>query len=193
MTTFQIIMLVATAFFAFKVYEHVQGMQAATASGDEPSEAPEASGPDTQKLIGEADDAYEAGDTGRAGQLLAEANLLAPGTPEILNKLAFILSKEGKHEEAVTYYEESLSVDPSDDLAHNALASLYRTMGRYDRARRHYEEALAIDPAYEVTYFNYANLLVDMEETEEAKAMYRKALEIKPDFMQAKFELEKLS
>ena len=44
-----------------------------------------------------------------------------------------------------------------------------------------------------MTYFNYANLLVEMGEKEAAKTMYEKALELKPDFMQAKFELEKLS
>ena len=80
-----------------------------------------------------------------------------------------------------------------DDLAHNALASLYRKQGAFEKAREHYETALAIDDAYEVTCFNYANLLVDMGKKEEAKAMYDRALELKPDFMQAKFEREKLS
>ncbi|MDX1296529.1 MAG: tetratricopeptide repeat protein, partial [Sulfurimonadaceae bacterium] len=80
-----------------------------------------------------------------------------------------------------------------DDLVHNAMASIFREQGAFEKAKEHYEAALGIDPEYEVTYFNYANLLIDMEESEEAKKMYEKALEIKPDFMQAKFELEKLS
>ncbi len=77
-------------------------------------------------------------------------------------------------------------------MVHNALASLYRDKGEFEKAKEHYEASLVIDSEYEVTYFNYANLLVDMDEKERAKVMYEKALKVKPDFMQAKFELEKL-
>jgi tetratricopeptide (TPR) repeat protein len=189
MTPFQILMVIATAFFAFKIYEHVQQMEEPGGEGRR-SGAPE---PNPEFLVEQADNAYENGDVGQAKALLAEADVMAPDTPEILNKLAFILAKEGDDDRAVEHYERSLQIDGSDDLAHNALASLYRKRGDYDRAREHYESALAIDDAYEVTYFNYANLLVDMDEAEKAKTMYARALELKPDFMQAKFELEKLS
>lgn len=189
MTPFQILMVVATAFFAFKIYEHVQQME-------EPERARGGSGetsPGPNELVEQADAAYESGDLGRAKALLAEADVMAPETPEILNKLAFILAKEGDDARAVEHYERSLRIDGGDDLAHNALASLYRKQGAFEKAREHYEAALAIDDAYEVTCFNYANLLVDMGKKEEAKAMYDRALELKPDFMQAKFEREKLS
>lgn len=187
MTLFQILMLVATAFFAFKIYEHVQQLEEPADRENRRKE------PDPADLVERADDAYDRGDLGAAKALLAEADVLAPDTPEILNKLAFILAREGDEERAVEHYERSLQIDDGDDLAHNALASLYRKRGDYGQAREHYEAALAIDDSYEVTYFNYANLLVDMGEKEEAKAMYAKALELKPDFMQAKFELEKLA
>ena len=190
MTLFQIVMLIATAFFAFKIYEHVQNMED-PAEGRSSGRQPEPSDP--QRLVDLADEAFEAEDLGKAKALLAEADSLAPDSPEILNKLAFILAKEGDERRAIDHYLHSLKIDPDDDLVHNALASIYRAKGDYVDARNHYEAALAIDDAYEVTYFNYANLLVDMEKPEEAKAMYDKALEIKPDFMQAKFEREKLS
>ncbi len=189
MTLFQIVMFVATAFFAFKIYEHVQQMEGPEAKGDRRREP----APDPDALVDAADVAYEAGDLGRAKALLAEADVLSPDTPEILNKLAYILAQEGDDARAVEHYEHSLQIDGGDDLAHNALASLYRKQGAFEKAREHYEAALAIDDAYEVTYFNYANLLVDMDEKEAAKAMYDRALELKPDFMQAKFEREKLS
>lgn len=190
MTLFQIIMLVAVAFFAFKIYEHVQQMEEPEADRKRlrtPSQ------PDPAQLVEEADAVFEKGDLGRAKALLAEADVLAPDTPEILNKLGFILAKEGERTRAIEHYRHSLEIDGNDDLVHNALASLYRAEGAFEKARDHYEQALSIDSDYEVTYFNYANLLVDMGETEQAKAMYEKALAVKPDFMQAKFEREKLA
>jgi tetratricopeptide (TPR) repeat protein len=192
MTPFQIVMLLATAFFAYKIYEFVQNMEEPTAEGHRRrASGPEAA--DAAGLVDAADNAFEAGELGEAKALLSEADVLSPDTPEILNKLGFILSKEGDIERALEHYNRSLEIDGKDDLVHNALASLYRERGEFDRAREHYEAALAIDDAYEVTYFNYGNLLVATGDRDAARRMYGKALELKPDFMQAKFELEKLS
>ena len=91
MTFFQIILLAATAFFAFKIYEHVQSMN------DMEEQSPE-SDPQPKKrlaqfdpvvLVEQADSAYEEGDLGKAKALLAESDVKAPNTPEILNKLGF--------------------------------------------------------------------------------------------------------
>lgn len=190
MTTFQIIMLAATAFFAWKIFEHVQGLEDRGVAGDEPRRQPAPYDPEI--LVEKADEAYEAGDLGGAKALLAEADVKSPNNPEILNKLAFILAKEGDSERAIEHYLASLEVDDQDDLVHNALASLYRDRSEYEHAKEHYEKALAIDSEYAVTYFNYANLLVDMDEKERAKVMYEKAIQYDPELMQAKFELEKL-
>lgn len=190
MTFFQIVMLAATAFFAFKIFEHVQSLE-------DPSEGPdrrkEPAPYDPQALVQNADEAFEAGDLGRAKALLAEADVKAPNSPEILNKLGFILAREGDAQRAIEHYLASLAIDDGDDMVHNAIASLYREQKEYAKAKEHYEASLAIDSDYEITCFNYANLLVDMGEREAAKAMYEKALVIKPDFMQARFELDKLS
>lgn len=190
MTTFQIIMLAATLFFAWKIYEHVQGLQDSDERADEPKRAPASYDPEA--LVEKADEAYEAGDLGGAKALLAEADVKSPDNPEILNKLAFILAKEGDTQRAMEHYHASLEVDEQDDLVHNALASLYREAGDYENAKLHYEKSLAIDSEYAVTYFNYANLLVDMDQKERAKVMYEKALQYDPQMLQAKFELEKL-
>jgi tetratricopeptide (TPR) repeat protein len=191
MTTIQIIMMAAAAFFAWKVFEHIQGLDDTMERNDDrPSQTPAVQG--AESLIEQADEAYETGDLGGAKALLAEADVQSPDNPEILNKLAFILGKEGDVERAIEHYEASLQVDDQDDIVHNAIASLLRQQGEFERAKTHYEQALAIDSEYAVTYFNYANLLLDMEEKERAKVMYEKALKYDPDMLQAKFELEKL-
>lgn len=194
MTTFQIIMMLATAFFAWKVFEHVQGLEDPVQNNpDDAGERLRITTNDTESLIDQADAAYEAGDLGGAKALLSEADVQSPDNPEILNKLAFILAKEGETDRAIEHYHASLAVDDQDDLVHNALASLYRDKGEFANAKAHYERALAIDSEYAVTYFNYANLLVDMDQKERAKVMYEKALKFDPEMLQAKFELEKLA
>ncbi len=190
MTTVQIIMMLATAFFAWKIFEHVQNLQDPEVSGRDENRQPASFDPEV--LIDRADEAYESGDLGGAKALLAEADVKSPDNPEILNKLAFILAKEGDKERAIEHYQASLAVDENDDLVHNAIASLYRETGEFDKAKEHYEKALSIDSEYAVTYFNYANLLVDMDEKERAKVMYEKAIKFDPEMLQAKFELEKL-
>ena len=195
MTFFQIILLAATAFFAFKIYEHVQSMNDTDERSPEPAPQPKKrlAQFDPVVLVEQADSAYEEGDLGKAKALLAEADVKSPNTPEILNKLGFILAKEGDRERAIEHYLASLKIDEEDDTVHNAIASLYREAKEYDKAIEHYERALAIDDAYEITYFNYANLLVEIGETERAKEMYENALAIKPEFIQARFELDKLA
>ena len=189
MTVFQLLLLGATAFFAYRIYEHIQSLQDTNVDEAVPKRVAPF---DPEALIEAADKAYEAADLGKAKALLAEADVKMPDNPEILNRLGFILAKEGEVERAVEHYHASLKIDDEDDIVHNAIATLYREKGDFAGAKTHYERALSIDDEYEVTYFNYANLLVDMGEAERAKVMYEKALKIKPDFIQAKFELDKL-
>jgi tetratricopeptide (TPR) repeat protein len=189
MTLFQIILLVATAFFAYKVYEHVQSLQDERTRGRVGNEPVPA---DPQDLVEQADASYKAGDLFRARRLLEDAERLQPDDPEILNRLAYVLAKTGESGGAVEKYERSLAVE-DDDVTHNALASVLKSEGRFDEAEKHYEAALAIDDRYEVTYYNYGNLLAERGDTEGAKQMYKKALAIREDFAEAREELEKLS
>jgi tetratricopeptide (TPR) repeat protein len=189
MTLFQIILLVATAFFAYKVYEHVRNLQDVRTRGSEGSESVPM---DPQDLVERADASYKTGDLLRARRLLEDAERLQPDDPETLNRLAFVLAKTGDSAAAIEKYEASLAVG-DDDVTHNALASVLKSEGRFDEAEKHYEAALAIDDRYEVTYFNYGNLLAERGDTEGAKQMYKKALAIREDFAEAREELERLS
>jgi tetratricopeptide (TPR) repeat protein len=189
MTLFQIILLVATAFFAYKVYEHVQSLQDVGTRGRGGGEPVPA---DPHYFVEQADASYKAGDLFRARRLLEDAERLQPDDPEILNRLAYVLTKTGDSGAAIEKYEASLAFE-DDDVTHNALASVLKSEGRFDEAEKHYEAALAIDDRYEVTYYNYGNLLAERGDTVGAKQMYEKALSIKEDFAEAREALEKLS
>ncbi len=190
MTIMQIILLGASAFFAFKIYEHVQGLQERDGMADEPEAAEERV--DIDALVEEADKAYDAGRLLEARELLQKAHNHDSSVPELANRLGFVLSAMGNNEEALKLYSHSLSLQ-EEDVTHLAIASQLKVLGRLDEAADHYKRAIELDPEYEVSYFNYANLLVDMKRVAEAKMMYEKALEVEPGLEAAQEELDKLN
>jgi len=185
MSIFQILMFGATLFFAYQIFRHVQNLDDTQPQKMEPNVVDTAVFT-ASALVDEADNAYQSGELERARIALEEASRIESENPEILNKLAFIIAKNGDRLRAIELYERSLELDENDDLTHNAIASLYRAENAYERSQDHYLKAIEIDDTYPQTFYNYANLLVDMDEIEEARAMYKRALELQSDFPQAR-------
>ncbi|MDQ1263128.1 MAG: hypothetical protein QG559_129 [Campylobacterota bacterium] len=188
MTLFQILMFAASAFFAFRIYQHIQ-----TLKDLETKDTPEYSSSfDPKILIERADEAYEEGDLKKSLELLSEANAKERNNPDTIFKIGYILQKQGSTSEALDYYNQALEIDRDNEYIHNAIASIYRENREFASAKMHLNESLEINGKNKVTYYNYGNLLVDMKHFEEAKQMYKKALEIDHDFSEAKEELDKM-
>jgi len=197
MTTFQLIMLGISAFFAFKVYEHIQTLQdpepsRGHKSDDEQKSVDTFSPFDPEVLIEKADTAFEDGDMQKALALLTEANAKDPHNSDVLFKIGYILQQLNDNDEALKYYKEALELDKYNEYIHNSIASIYRANGEFISAKMHLIESLEINDENAVTYYNFGNLLVDMQHPDEAKEMYKRALEINPEFKEAKEEIEKL-
>lgn len=199
MNTFQIIMLAFSAFFAYKVYEHVMNLK--DENKDESQNSVEEGSKDIKPslslidpvyLLNKADEAFKRGDLKEAQLLLEEAHAKDRLNIEIINKLAFIYSKNSQKDDALELYKQSIEIDDSDDLIHNSIASLYKNIGEYDKAEQHYTKALSIDDEYAITYFNYANLSLEMGNKLRAKELYEKAYELDHDLTEAKEELDRL-
>jgi len=202
-TLFQLILLGAALFFAWQIYKFVHTLK--DGGGNLPSESAPAdeNGASTSEpvfpvlqeidaLIDKADTAYGEGKLDDARLYLERAEKQDPDNPEILNKLAFILSKKGDDGAALAKYERSLELDPDDDLTHNAAAAVLRRLGRLDEAQEHYKSAVDIDEQYEETYFNYGELLLEKGDPAGARMMFEKALELRPDYEEAKSALSAL-
>ena len=202
MTLLQIIMLGGSAYFAFKIYEHIQTLQDPENNNqnnyNEPVSQEEDKSADAfspfsySELVDKADDAYEDGDAQKALSFLYEADVKAPDNAEILFKLGFISASVDDNMSAIRYYKRSLDIDKTDEFVHNSLASVYRAEGEFASAKMHLNDSLEIDDANPSTYYNYGNLMFDMDNEEVAIEMYKKALELNPEFTQAQEELEKL-
>ena len=196
MTLFQLLMLGASAFFAYKIYEHIQTLQDPQENkqfGADDERSAEAFSPfDASSLLEKADKEMQKGDLQKALAIYSEANIKEPKNPEILFKMGYTLAEQNRDDEAMEYYQEAVALDSENTYIHQAMASLYRKMGEFSSARNHLNTSLEIDNTNPITYYNYGNLLVDMKHFDEAKGMYQKAIELNPDFEEAKEELEKI-
>ena len=197
MTVFQLLMLGASAFFAYKIYEHIQTLQDPQPNrGEESDEMPRSADAfstfDASSLIEKGDDALENADLQKALAIYSEANIKEPNSTEILFKMGYTLGLQERDDEALERYKEALEVDKENSYVHQAMASIYRKNGEFASAKLHLNALVDIDSLNPITFYNYGNLYADMEHPQEAKAMYLKALELNPDFNEAKEELEKL-
>jgi tetratricopeptide (TPR) repeat protein len=198
MTVFQLIMLGASAFFAFKIYEHIQTLQdPQDKQADDIPNTPQRTADafstfDSSDLMDKADEALENKDLDKALAIYSEANIKSPNSSETLFKMGYTLGLQDRDDEALEYYKEALALDKNNTFIYQAMASIYRKKGEYTSARMSLNASLDIDDSNPITYYNYGNLLQDMDHQEEAIEMYTKAIELNPDFNEAKEELSKL-
>jgi len=204
LTLLQLMMLGGSAYFAFKIYEHIQTLQdpkdAPRDSRDNNShkrDTPELqsntfSSFSAEELVQKADEAFGEGDAKKALSFLIEADVKAPHNVEILFKLGFISASAGDAMSAIGYYKRSLDIDKNDTVVQNSLASVYRSQKEFASAKMHLNDSLEIDDTNPITYYNYANLLCDMGNEDVAMDMYTKAIELNPEFQEAKLELQRL-
>lgn len=195
MTLFQLLMLGASAFFAFKIYQHIGTLKDNNEEqgGEEGRSAEAFSTFNAEALITKADDAREEGSLDKAMAIYSEANIKEPNSAEVLFKMGYTLALQERDEEALEYYKESLALDKENPFVHQAMATLYRKTEEYTSAKLHLNAAIELDEKNPIIYYNYGNLLSDMSEREQAKEMYKKALEIDPDFKEAQAELDALN
>ena len=198
MTVFQLLMLGASAFFAFKIFQHIQTLQDPQANSQDDNEGSPRSADafstfDSTSLVEKADAALESGDLQKALAIYSEANIKEPNSAETLFKMGYTLGLQDRDDEALDYYKEALELDSDNTFVHQAMASIYRKNSEYASAKLHLNALVDLDDLNPITYYNYGNLYADTDHIEEAKRMYLRALELNPDFDEAKEELEKLS
>ena len=81
-----------------------------------------------------------------AEQKFRQAAELKLGDPVLLNNLGFLYYVMGRNDDALTYLEKTLALDPKRKEAHGNIAELYLKLGRREEARKHYETYLALYP-----------------------------------------------
>lgn len=95
---------------------------------------------------------------------------------------------QGQLDLARTKYEQVVSIDPTNKVAHYDLGVVYQTLKQNDQAAAEYGRAIAIDAKYTSALFNYA-VLESNRNPAHAIELYRQLLAINPKDANVHFNL----
>jgi len=156
MTIFQLIMLGGSAYFAFKIYEHIQTLQNPEQKNDGEASSTEVvsdnsrtadafSTFDSSTLIEKADEARENKNLDKAIALYREANIKEPKNAEVLFKMGYTLAQAKREDEALEYLLESIESDANNPFAYKTVSEVYKELGDEEKADEYYKKAKELD------------------------------------------------
>ena len=96
-----------------------------------------------------------------------------------------MLEELGEHQQAISYYEKAIQIQPNYVKAHNNLGVILKELGEHQKAISYYEKAIQIDPKYEVAYINLGMLFKELGEYQKATSYYEKAILNDPNSIRA--------
>lgn len=98
------------------------------------------------------------------------------------NNFADLLDKNGKLDEATTYYLKALCLEGENPTRYLRVGNIYFKRGLLKEAAGNYQKALEFNPEFVNAYKRLGDLLKQKNQLDDAVKCYQKALEIKPDF-----------
>jgi tetratricopeptide (TPR) repeat protein len=146
-----------------------------------------------EQLIQMADNALEKQDFTEADKALSSALILEKDNIELLLKYGFVLISMHRLDEAKEIYNQILSINPNEDMAHASLANVLHQLKEDDLAIEHHKKAIELDPEFAPHYFNYANTLYDLKQMDEALMNYKKVVQLDPSIEEASRMVKELS
>ena len=131
----------------------------------------------------------ERGDLLGAEVQLRRVLAIRPGTPLELGNLATVLSRQGRHAEAMEFFAEGLAGNPDDVvlLSHQGLTQM--KMGHVEAAEASLERAATLDPSYPQAQFNLGVLRFGQGRHADAIALFERSLVLDPGFTDAYLNL----
>lgn len=105
------------------------------------------------------------------------------------NYLAIALAKQGKNDEALTYFHQALQLRPHYADAHNNLGFALAQQGKVEEGVLHYHAALAINPNSILARNNLALALAGQRKYGEAETEFSQLLRLKPNDPDTRYNL----
>jgi Flp pilus assembly protein TadD len=112
--------------------------------------------------------------------------------PDIRIRLAWLLTENGAHDQALRWAQEAVDQAPDRPEALNVLGMVRRRLGDYPRAIETYSRALLLRPDDPVTYFNLGLALARQGDPAAAERADREALRLRPNYAEPLSNLAKL-
>jgi tetratricopeptide (TPR) repeat protein len=135
------------------------------------------------RLISSAWVKADDGDRVKMFSLISRTNTegLDKGVDFYLYQKGLVLAKLGRHEEAITAYEEAIHVNRKDANYHNECGRAYYKVNNYEKALAYADKAIALKSDFSDAYNNKGNVLYSSGKYQEAVAAYTMSIEIAPN------------
>lgn len=91
---------------------------------------------------------------------------------------AFNNLNNGKTEEAISGFQNAISLEPSYVITYNVLGMVYASSGGLDGAVNNFQNAISLDPGYALAYFNLGSIYQAQDKLEKAIEFYAKAIQL---------------
>ncbi|MFC1683250.1 tetratricopeptide repeat protein [Candidatus Zixiibacteriota bacterium] len=127
----------------------------------------------------------ETGKQGLSFKLLKEGISRWPNAAGLHFQQGHTYYADGRLEEAIASWRETVRLDPEFHQAYLELGNAYEDQKQYGLAIAAFQNAVEANPRYVIAFFNMGLLYSKMEQIPEAMEAYRKAVETDPAFADA--------
>jgi Flp pilus assembly protein TadD len=115
-----------------------------------------------------------------------------PNSPLRHDAVGMLYLQDGRLQDAVRQFRESLRLNPDSAPTHYHLGIAFAMQRQYPEAMREYEAAVRVDPVHAEAHNNLGAMLHVAGRLDEAALHYRRALELRPDNVEARSNLGRL-
>lgn len=119
------------------------------------------------------------GSTVEAKARLDKFMQLAPNSPEGPMRLGLVALKDKKYDQALTYFEKALQMDPDNQQAINGEVAAYMAQNKNDKAIERVKSQIAKKETGPL-YYSLGKIYFAMKKMPEAEAALKKSLELAP-------------
>ena len=92
---------------------------------------------------------------------------------------------QGRHQEAIAAWQQSLVLNPHDALVHANLGTALQELGWFDEAITEHQRALQLRPDLAAVYNNLGSVLHDLSRVDEAISSFHRSLSLQSNFAPA--------
>ncbi|MFK5947673.1 MAG: tetratricopeptide repeat protein [Methylococcales bacterium] len=123
---------------------------------------------------------YQLGNLDKAIQCLGEVINTEHNNANLFLNYANFMALANKPEEAVTYFNKSLKLNPTSAAAHNNLGSVFFDLKKFDYSLNCFLSAIKFKPNYWEAFSSIGNVYFQQQQYQQALENYQKAFDLHP-------------
>jgi len=114
-----------------------------------------------------------------------------PYDGKICNSVGFYFYKLGKHETAIEYYKEAITLSPEYPISYNNLGVVYLKENQLQLAEENFKKAIELDTKYVKAICNLSVVYFKLRRYGEAQELYSRAKFIDPEYVNERVTFSK--